>query len=282
MQRRRAHLAGRWYPAEERACRAALQSHAAVASTGQGDFRGILSPHAGWRFSGDAAASAFATLAEAHGDAHLVVVFGNHLGPRSPHTVFHEDTWETPVGDLAVDQEFLQRLDLDGLRWREEPLEPVHPDNGSELQMPFVRHFFPRARLAMLGAAADDSALLLGERVARAARELGRDAVFVGSTDLTHYGPGFSFEPAGPAAVDWVLEHNDRRFINRVLDGDARGLIEEAQAHRNACCPGAVSAAMSAVRSYRDAPLDPVLLSHYCSACVHDDPTFVSYAGMAF
>lgn len=282
MQRRRAHLAGRWYPSEERACRAALQSHAAVESTGQGEFRAIVAPHAGWRFSGDAAGMAFSALARARPGADLVVVFGNHLGPRAPHTVFRGDAWETPVGDLAVDREVLAALELDGLAWREEPVEPGHPDNGSELQMPFARHYFPRARLLMFGAAADASAVALGERVADAAQALGRDAVFVGSTDLTHYGPGFGFEPAGPSAKEWVLTHNDRRFIDRVLAGDALHLIGEALAHRNACCPGAVAAAMAAARVYRGAPLDPKLLSHYSSASVHDDPTFVSYAGMAF
>ncbi|MEM6731285.1 MAG: AmmeMemoRadiSam system protein B [Myxococcota bacterium] len=231
---RRAHLAGQWYPDDERACRAALLSHAVDAVAEQGDIRGAVAPHAGFRFSGDAAGAAYSALAAKKTNPELVVVFGNHLGFRDSHTLFRGTGWETPLGPLAVDETATGQL-ASAYDFETEPLD--RPDNGSELQMPFARHFFPSARLLMLGVAPRDDAVTIGELVGRATA--GRDAVFVGSTDLTHYGPNFTFEPEGPSATRWVTEVNDRRFIDRVLAHDEGALVAEALQRKNACCPGA-------------------------------------------
>ncbi|MEO0811992.1 MAG: AmmeMemoRadiSam system protein B, partial [Myxococcota bacterium] len=181
-----------------------------------------------------------------------------------------------------VDQELLGALDLGGLRVCDEPVEPARPDNGTELQLPFVRFFFPTAKLLVLGAAANQSAGTLGERVAHAALSLGRRAVYVGSTDLTHYGPRFEFEPVeSQRSRRWVLEDNDRRFLSPLIDGDVEALLEGALEFKSACCPGAVAAAMSAARVSGD--LEPQILAHYCSpAQAPNDANFVSYAGAVF
>ncbi|MBL4889903.1 MAG: AmmeMemoRadiSam system protein B, partial [Candidatus Lindowbacteria bacterium] len=69
-------------------------------------------------------------------------------------------------------------------------------------------------------------------------------------TDLTHYGPSYGFEPKGrgQAALDWVQNENDSEFLNMISNCNARGAIDSAKKRQNACCPGAVAAAISATK----------------------------------
>jgi hypothetical protein len=79
------------------------------------------------------------------------------------------------------------------------------------------------------------------------AKQQGRSAVAIGSTDLTHYGRNYGFMPkgAGEAALRWSKDENDRPFIDRLLALDPADAIEHALDNHSACCPGAAAAAVA-------------------------------------
>jgi len=277
---RPALLAGAWYPADEDACRAAVRRHAKGTEPEGTGYRGLVGPHAGWTYSGDCAGRAYKWLAASGDDRDLVVVFGSHRGPEGPNTVLLADGWQTPLGPLRTARLLADEIASE-LGLLEEPIQPLRPDNGAELHMPFVRHFFPRADLLMLGVAASETATTIGQRVGEIVRAASRDAVFVGSTDLTHYGPNYAFAPAGdgPAAVQWVRDENDRGFLDAVLAADSRGVVAHAASHSSACCSGAVAAVLEAVRAY-SGRCEPRLVDHYLSCDVVPSSSFVGYAGL--
>ncbi|MCZ7645018.1 MAG: AmmeMemoRadiSam system protein B [Planctomycetota bacterium] len=137
-----------------------------------------------------------------------------------------------------------------------------------------------RARTAWTGAA-------LGQAAARAVERLGRNAVALASTDLTHYGSEYyGFDPmgAGPEAHRWSKEVNDGAFLERVLALDAEGAAERGEADRSACGPQAAAAAIAFAQA-RGAT-EGVLLEHVTSW--ERDPergaprNFVGYAAVVF
>ena len=134
----------------------------------------------------------------------------------------------------------------------------------------------------MLGVAAAPIATEIGAQVGAACLAAGRDAVFVGSTDLTHYGPNYGFVPKGTGeeAVRWVREEIDSGFIACVLAGDPAALLAHAVREQSACCPGAVAATLAALCAYGHAPA-PSLLTHYLSYDVRPSSSFVGYASIA-
>lgn len=241
----------------------------------------MIVPHAGWRFSGDAAGRAFRWLSAAPTPPDLVVVFGSHRGPEDPNTVFQGDAWETPLGLIPVARALAQTL-ASSLGLSDEPARPRRPDNGVEVLLPFVRHFFPTAELLMLGVAPAPRAVDLGAEVAAACLTANRQAVFVGSTDLTHYGPRYGFAPhgAGPAAVQWARD-NDRGLLDAACRLDALAVLEHGVRAQSACCPGAAAAALQAVRTVGGVGRAHVV-DHYLSYDVHPDDNFVGYAGLVF
>lgn len=276
---RPAQLAGRWYPRDPGACRDAVGRYGADAEPKVATQRGLLAPHAGWAFSGDCAGRGYRWLAAAHPSPSVVVLFGSHRGPEGPNTAFVGDGWETPLGRIPTHplaETLAAELSLD-----EEPVQPLRPDNAVELHLPFVAHHFPGTPMIMMGIAMAKVALEIGRHVGGRLREAGEDPVFVGSTDLTHYGPNYAFAPRGrgPDAVEWVRSQNDRGFLDAVLGADAEMALSHGVEHRSACCPGAAVATMEAVRAF-EGGLAPVLVDHYLSFDVRPDESFVGYASL--
>ncbi len=276
---RKALLASSWYPRDSYSCKqqiADIQNEITRDSTSN-PAPGLLAPHAGWHFSGRAMVRGFASLATVYGDAELVVVFGSHRGPNGPNTLFRGDAWDTPLGPLKVDSEIASDVAAilgDGvgpIALRTEPEEPSRPDNGAEVLMPLCRHFFPKARLLMLGVASSTVALEIGRMVGEICVKRSHNTVVIGSSDLTHYGDNFAFSPMGHGAeaVEWVRNTNDAGFLDRVLRADSAAVISHAADNSSACCPGSVAASLEATRvlaAKQRHKLRPQLVDHYLSA----------------
>jgi AmmeMemoRadiSam system protein B len=108
------------------------------------------------------------------------------------------------------------------------------------------------------------------------------DAVFAGSTDLTHYGPDYGLEShgGGESARAWAWR-NDEAFLDALERGDELGALEHARREHSACCPGAAVATLAALRGYGHAAA-PRRLLHSSSWQVHEAASFVGYAGVVF
>lgn len=199
-------------------------------------------PHAGWFYSASLAVLAVSSL-DASTDT--VVVAGGHLpggiGASSPPLFAMEDAAWTPLGDMEID------VELRGLLVQDLGGKPdLYPDNTVEVLLPMVRYFFPNAALLHLRLPGEAASFEAGQRIALRARELGRKLVFLGSTDLTHYGDNYGFSPHGHGreALDWVRNVNDRGFIQAVEAGDPAQVLERSLTGQAACSPGAVLGAM--------------------------------------
>ncbi|MEJ2673550.1 MAG: AmmeMemoRadiSam system protein B, partial [Deltaproteobacteria bacterium] len=222
-----------WYPASASACKAEIDKFIAGSAPlppGTSVYGGIV-PHAGWYFSGKAAARVFYLAAQSR-QPQVVCIFGGHLGSNSPPLLVAEDAWETPLGDLPLATEFYAPL-ANRLTLGEE-----YPgDNTIEVQLPFVKYFFPQAKALALRSPHSATAIELGGAVAAVAQELKVSILAFGSTDLTHYGPNYGFAPKGygPEAVKWVKEVNDKKFIDQALKLDEAGMLKTAAEDQSAC-----------------------------------------------
>ena len=110
------------------------------------------------------------------------------------------------------------------------------------------------------------------------------DVVVVGSTDLTHYGPNYNYQPRGRGHVglEWVKTENDPEVIEHITNLDARQVLWSAQRRQNACCPVAINATVGAALDL--GATNGHLVGYTTSWDVRSDtptPTsFVGYAGL--
>ncbi|MCZ6729407.1 MAG: AmmeMemoRadiSam system protein B [SAR324 cluster bacterium] len=270
-------FAGSWYPKATRACESQIRQfwESSPAPEVTGCF-GVV-PHAGWVFSGQLAARVFRALED--GAVQLVIVLGGHLGSGDPIVAMCEGQWETPFGSFHIHEGFRETLSTFPQLVLE--TESKHfPDNSTELQLPFAKHRFPQAELLPIRVPPGPVALELGRALAEYLARIGLRAVGVASTDLTHYGPNYNFEPKGDgeAALQWATEVNDAAFITAVESGDGEAVLAVARERHNACSAGAVAAmnelARAAGQSFHT-------IGHTTSAAQgpRDKRNFVGYLG---
>lgn len=282
MEVRRAEFAGSWYPGRKGDCLEVMEEFERSAfpcSKEKGMAVGGIVPHAGWYYSGRLAFSVFRCLAGTEADTCLI--FGRHLHSRSKSYIMKEGAWATPLGELPVDSELAERLS-ESFSFTVEGPGRFEADNTIELQLPFIKYFFPDIHILPLGLPPTPSSIDAARAAVKEGLSLGRRMVVIGSTDLTHYGPNYGFTPfgTGEKALKWVKEVNDKRVRDMILAMDGHSLMEESVRSANACCGGAVGAAVEAAKGL--GAVSAREIGYYTSFDVRPDSSFVGYCGILF
>jgi MEMO1 family protein len=247
-----------FYPAEPARLAAdvdALLSAAAPQSASAGRLPALVVPHAGYRYSGEVAAAAYA-LARRWLPVRAVLLGPAHFVPLTGSSVPRAAEWSTPLGPVPVDATAWQRARaVPGVQATDEPHAAEH---SLEVQVPFLqRSFDPVLPVLPVVTAAppDDVADLLDAVV-------GPDTLVVVSTDLSHHLP------------DAEARHRDRRTLDAVLALDPDRIRAGA-----ACGADALRGLLAwAGRTGRT----PTLLSYRTSAdATGDGSRVVGYAALA-
>lgn len=282
METRRAVFAGSWYPSSRVECERQIRNFASSgpAIDQNKNFLAGIVPHAGWYYSGSIACNVIRAL-QAGPTADAVVVFGMHLHPGSPRYIMTEGAWETPLGNIKIEREMASRL-ADRFSFEVETARHFGRDNTIELQLPFIKFFFPDAGLIPIGVPPDTASLEIGQAVGEIAAELGVQLRVIGSTDLTHYGLnyGFTSHGTGASAVQWVKGENDRRMIEALLAMKPETVIDEAGTSHNACCAGAAASAIAAARQLGATRAEEMAYATSYDKTPGD--SFVGYVGILF
>lgn len=273
---------GTWYPADEEACARMIDEYWAGDEVSDKDRQVLMGvvPHAGWIYSGSLTARVFHRLQVK--DVDLVVVLGGHLGADDPIVAMSGGQWETPFGDLTVHAGFgevLATLPKVILESRDQ----AYADNSIELQLPFVKYIYPHAEVLPIRVPPGSMAPELGQKLAEYLGRTGLRAVLVASTDLTHYGPNYQFEPhgRGAEAMHWVKTENDPAFVDAVVSGSAEEIIRVARERHNACSPGAVAALCELARQ-QGTRFNPLDYTTSRDVLPGDNTNFVGYLGGVF
>lgn len=283
MEARKAYFAGSWYPSREKDCRDIidrfLEESISCPATEENVIGGIV-PHAGWYFSGKIACNVIKCL-NSQSKFDTCILFGRHLHPGSENFIMKEGRWETPLGELEIDSGVASDL-TEGFSFTVETASHYEPDNTIELQLPFLKYFFPDIRIVPVGVPPNSSSLDIGRRAAEISKNRGRKTIVLGSTDLTHYGYNYGFTPKGSGedAVRWVKEVNDKKAVDLMLEMDGEGVIKEALDSKNACCSGAAGAAIAAAKELGAKNGEKIVYS--TSYDIRPDTSFVGYVGIVF
>jgi AmmeMemoRadiSam system protein B len=281
MDTRPAVLAGSWYPRQADACEKEIERYLAretdQAVPGDKWTAGIV-PHAGWIYSGHLACRVI-NLLKGTSPPDLVVIFGMHLHSRSPNHIMANGAWETPFGVLPVAEDLAGHL-MSRFDFKVETPRRCLEDNTVEVQLPFVKYLLNPACFLALGVPPVPQSIEIGQAVGQWAVDNKKHIRIIGSTDLTHYGPNYGFSPQGSGrkAMEWVRDTNDRYVIDAILAMDPERIIQEGRTRQNACCAGAVAAAVAAAGQMGADRAHEVAYASSCDRSPGD--SFVGYVGV--
>jgi AmmeMemoRadiSam system protein B len=254
---RRPAVAGLFYPADERQCVSAAAHfvRANAQAAAQRPWFGAIVPHAGWICSGAIAGEAIGTLraSPGAGDVDVVVVFGAvHTPlPLDCAVLASHEAWDVPGGESVVPTELSAELegdssDLFGVDDRFHDRE-----HAVEVELPLIQRAWPKAMVLPIEVPLRDDAVTIGARTAAMVQQAGLRPVYLASSDLTHYGPNYSFAPVGVglSAMQWAKE-NDRKLLEVVTAMTPERVVPHVRENLNACGGGAIAAMLSACREH--------------------------------
>jgi len=198
---------------------------------------GLVSPHAGYIYSGPVAANGFSWIASEKKPATVVIVGPNHRGLGAMVAVGRESTWQTPLGSLEVDVEVGEAIVSAG-HWAKWDDLAHSMEHSLEVQVPFLQYIYglefkivPIAMLRQELEVAQD----LGRAIAAALK--GKDGLIIASSDFSHYE---SQSSAG---------RKDRLALEAILNLDPARLEETVNSHNISMCgPGPVMAMITACK----------------------------------
>ena len=254
MQKRKPIVAGQFYPGSGDECADEIKQCLKEAPLNMplpdAIVAGIV-PHAGWTFSGSTAAIVFAAIKKKHPKVDTFVIFGaaHRYSGRFP-AVYDKGFWFTPLGEIAIDETLADAV-IESKTAISNP-DAHDSEHSMEVQVPFIQHLFPDAKILPILTPPVEEAINLGQIVGSIiASDDERKIVCLGSTDLTHYGPGYGFVPMGTGkdALKWAMEVNDRQFIDYSLKMQPDKMLESAEENCNACGAGAAAATVAVAKT---------------------------------
>lgn len=198
---------------------------------------GLVSPHAGYMYSGPVAAHGFAQMAQDGKPNSIVIIGPNHSGAGSGVSIMMSGKWQTPLEEIQIDEALsgaIKRasdiIDTDAVAHAYE--------HSLEVQLPFLQHLFnAEFKIAPICMTLQDerTSKEVGDAIAEASA--GKDVAIIASTDFTHYEPQRS-------AVE-----KDHKAMDKILALDAAGLVRTVEEEAITMCGyGPVSAMLQAAK----------------------------------
>lgn len=210
-----------WYPGSEKALRRQLETFfdKTDVKPPAGKIRALIAPHAGYAFSGQTAAYAYKPLQK--GDYERVILLGvNHrAGLARGGAITDVESWETPLGAIAVDREVCDEL-LKNEFFTSIPAN-MDMEHSLEIHLPFLKERLGEFKLVpvMVDEVSDEVCRRMGAALKPFVDE---QTLVVASSDFTHYGRDYRYLPFEDN-IEENLKKLDTGAVERINDADFKG-----------------------------------------------------------
>lgn len=232
---RKSAIAGTWYPGTARELGAMVDRFLSGVNwtSLDGHLLGVISPHAGYVYSGQVAAYAYRQLQGLSFDV-VAVVSPMHRMYVGPYVINDADYYETPLGLVEVDRTLIDALathvPVSRVEWDDE--------HSLEIQLPFLQRVLPSFKL--LPVMQGDQSLPACEMLADGLTKVlqGKKAFLVASTDLSHFHAYQAATVLDRVVQSYIEKYDPAGLAQALQDGDAE-----------ACGGGPVASVMLAARA---------------------------------
>ena len=228
---RQAAVAGSFYPGDAQTLLHNIQAflHAALADTEQSTPKAIIVPHAGYIYSGQTAALAYAQLLPARNIIKRVILLGPvHRVPVRGLALADVDGFATPLGELEIDQDAIATISA--LPQIVHSKAAHAQEHSLEVQLPFLQMVLADFKLVPLA---------VGDATPAAVAEVlellwgGPETLIVISSDLSHYLPYRLAQRVDDETVAHILALQPALTHQQACGGTAvNGLLLAAQQHQ--------------------------------------------------
>jgi len=219
-------VSGTFYPGDPKALKRDIDRYLdnAMFDAVAGDIVGIISPHAGFIYSGPVAAYGYRALQGSSYDT-VVVIAPSHRVYFEGAAIQDKGGYKMPLGTIAIDEEIAGGL----MRESRDVTSDARPhamEHSLEVQLPFLQVVLKPFKLVPLVIGVQDvpTCERLADAICGVVQASGKKVLIVGSTDLSHYHP---YSQA--VKLDSVLVDDLEKY-------DVKGLKEDFNRNRFEAC----------------------------------------------
>lgn len=210
---RRPAVAGMFYPGD----RGTLEHDLGRMVDRSGDQRvlGLISPHAGYVYSGGCAGKGFGRIMVPDD----VIILGvNHSGFGHPFAVDGNESWQTPLGHATLAEELKEKLVQKSKIFAVDSVAGSQ-EHSLEVQVPFIQYLNPQARILPITVSSMDLSQLVaaGKELASVLHEH-QDLLMIASTDMSHYISADNARKKDQRAIDSILALDPEGLFNTVVN----------------------------------------------------------------
>lgn len=226
-QTREAAVAGQFYPGSISELKKELQTLFAVKSDIHPDLRiqAVISPHAGYVFSGSVAAETFEQIDRDSQFDNIFLIGSSHRFAFDGASIFTRGNFRTPLGEVSVNLELAKDLCEKNTVFTTRTDAHIN-EHSLEVQLPFLQYWLHKPfRIIPIILGTQDVATC--HKIAEALRPyFNQSNLFVISTDFSHY----------PAYAD--AQTADRKTAEAILSNNPDRLLKTIQTNQHADIPG--------------------------------------------
>ncbi|HEY2385113.1 MAG TPA: AmmeMemoRadiSam system protein B [Terriglobia bacterium] len=219
---RKPAVAGRFYPGEAGELRRMVQGFIAPSGNRRKAI-GLVVPHAGYVYSGPVAGAVYSSI---HLPARNIVLCPNHTGFGPPLSIMKSGSWQTPLGEMPIDEELSEALMAADPQLQDD-MEAHRFEHATEVQLPFMQQCGPaglRFVPLTIGTGSFDRLQKLGQAIAKVVEQVAPEALIIASSDMNHY------------ESDAITRVKDRKAIDQILAMNPEGLFETVKREKISMC----------------------------------------------
>ncbi len=229
---RKAQFAGQFYPSNKEELTKLIEYYLNKYlndSKERSSCYGIISPHAGYTYCGNAVGKAYAELTKSleKGKKYCFFIFGtNHTGLAYGYALTLQD-FETPLGVMKINSIAMALAKFSECELNDNAHRFEH---SIEVQLPFLQYITQKsnieATIVPIIAACHkiDSIKQFAQKIVKLIETYKINARFIASSDFTHYGIAYNFLPSKDVkekihtidkkAIEYIINMQTEKFLS--------------------------------------------------------------------
>lgn len=239
MKIRHQQVAGYFYPAEKEKLEndISLLLNVAKPEKSFNKIFGIVSPHAGYVYSGKTAAYVYNLLKDKSYKT-VIVISPSHAEYFPGICIYDGDAYETPLGIVEIDQNITDKL-TENSKLVFRGIQGHKREHALEVQIPFLQSVLKDFKIVPI-VMGDQSKMFVDHLAEKISKVIDEETLVVASSDMSHF-----YYSSEANRLDSIVE-------KRINDFDFEQLLKDLDDHECEACGGGPIAAMMKAASLKN------------------------------
>lgn len=215
--------AGRFYPADKETLTNDISKLFTYCPKTPGKLmvRAIISPHAGYIFSGKIAAGSYSTIDKNITYKNIFLIGSSHVMGFDGASIYTKGDFITPMGKVIVNKEIANKLIKENKVF-DFPVNAHLREHSLEVQLPFIQYYFTGKPMIVPIIIGTDNILTIN-KIAKALKPWFNDEnLFIISSDFSHYPSYEEANETDKLTAMAIVSGDPKRFLNTLKENSEK------------------------------------------------------------